>query len=48
MKNNPYNGFLRDYEINDGEKNFGIKEIEVYQVFFWIILFYFKWMIRLD
>lgn len=34
MKNNPYNGFLRDYEINDGEKNFGIKEIEVYQVFF--------------
>ena len=34
IKENAYNGFTKDYEINEGEKDFIIKEIEVYQLFF--------------
>ena len=34
IRQNAYNGFAKDYEINDGEKNFNIKEIEVYQLLF--------------
>ena len=34
VKNNAYDGFLVDYEINGGKKNFQIKEMEVYQLSF--------------
>ena len=34
VKSNVYDGFLVDYEINGGKRDFKIKEIEVYQLFF--------------
>ena len=30
--NKCYSGFNRDYELNDGEKNFSVAEIEVFQI----------------
>ena len=30
--NNRYSGFNRDYELNDGESNFSVAEIEVFQI----------------
>ncbi len=35
LKNNAnysYSGFNRDYELNDGEKNFSVTEVEVFQI----------------
>ena len=30
--NNRYSGFNRDYEFNNGEQNFSVAEIEVFQI----------------
>ena len=30
--NHHYSGFNRDYELNGGEKNFSVAEIEVFQI----------------
>ena len=33
-KNDYYQGFREDYELNDGKKNFSIKDLEIYQLTF--------------
>ena len=34
QRNDNYQGFTKDYELNNGNKNFGIKEMEVFQLIF--------------
>ena len=33
-KNDNYQGFTRDYELNNGNQNFSVEELEVYKLTF--------------